>query len=51
MYACKIVASTHVDALQVIWSLERVEFDGAQLDKFERLILIVNPAKILTFKS
>ena len=52
MYACKIVASIHVAALQVIWLLERIVFDGVLLGKlFGRYIFIVHHAKILTFKS
>ena len=40
MYACKIVASTHVDVLQAIWRLERIAFDGVMLGKFVRHIIM-----------
>ena len=38
MYTCKIVASTQVDALQVIRPLERIVFDGVLLGQFKRHI-------------
>ena len=51
MYACEIVASTHVGALQVIRPLERIAFVGLVLGQLMRHIFVVNHAKILTFKS
>ena len=51
MYACKIVATIHVDALQVIWPLVRIAFDVVLLGQFWRHIFDVIQAKILTLTS
>ena len=43
--------STHVDALQVIWQLERIAFDRVMLGQFGRYVVIANHEKIVTLIS